>query len=161
CDGTIDLFDILRIIDVFLQRIPSPLSCPSPSGAASSLIEAEPAERAVFTNGRRDGQTAPYLRLHANGRAVELVNPLHTVRALELPLEPRGGPVRVRSARPTLRTNGFVVQHHQADPRSPVKILIVSLDGHEIDAGHGDIVQLRLPRRHGRGRLDIVDMKMA
>jgi hypothetical protein len=77
------------------------------------------------------------------------------VRALELTLSPEGGPVEVVGARATRRTRGFTVAYHQESPTSPVKVVLVSLEGRAIAAGRGPVVRLAVKRgaRHARLRL--------
>jgi len=120
---------VLREIDVVVGRITPPLTC---EGALAAVDEPRDVAQA-----RRAG-----LRLRKRGRVVTLRNLEHGVRGVELTLLPEEGPVEVRDIRTTRRTKGFTVRWHQETPSSPVKVLLVSLDGQTIRKGRGPLLRV-------------------
>jgi hypothetical protein len=151
CDGDIDIFDVLREVDAVLQRIPTPLVCPA---AAASR-----ADQLSSTDGR---SVAPASASHVNvrGGSVRLTNAT-AVRGLELSLRASRGRVRVTGARPARRTKGFTVAAHQNESDGTVKLVIVSLTGEAIPAGHGPIARLKIARTEPRSRMRITAATIA
>jgi hypothetical protein len=66
----------------------------------------------------------------------------------------------VRDVRPTRRDSKFEVAFHQADPLSPVKVVVVSLAGDAIAPGSGTVLHLRPERGGKRGHLRLTDVKV-
>jgi hypothetical protein len=138
CDGDVDIFDMRDQIDAILGNVQPPLTCalPSNTGVATSHV----------------GMRATSLTL---------TNRDTTVRGVQLTLMPKGGPVRVTGAKATKRTQGFQVVYRQLDPNGPVRVLIVSLTGKKIPKGSGRIAKLALGRGRPRGKLHLVDTRVA
>jgi hypothetical protein len=82
------------------------------------------------------------------------------VQALELTFVPEDGSFAVRDARPTQRARGFDVAFQQADPSSPVKVVVVSLDGKTIAPGSGNVVRFRPEHGASGGHLRLTDVKV-
>jgi hypothetical protein len=156
CDGTVDIFDVVAQIDALLQGIPTPQSCPGATVGQS----AQAALQRAAVSSRQGARAATRVETRARGRLVQLDNPKTAVRALELTLVPEGGPFDVRDVRPARRDRKFEVAFHQADPFSPVKVVVVSLDGEAITPGSGPVVRLRPESGTRRGHLRLTDVKI-
>lgn len=133
CDGDIDIFDIVRAIDVLVHRLPTPLACPNQAHAAL----------------RTDGSVQPSVR--RSGRRVMLDNGT-AVRGVELELEATGGAVKLTGVDLTRRTRGFRAAFHQATPGGPARVVVYSETGAIMRGKAGPIVRLRT---QGPGRLRI------
>jgi len=138
CDGDVDIFDMRDEMDAVLRNASAPLACaqPASTGAEKSHV-AMRAASLMLTN--RDA----------------------TVRGVQLTLVPKGGPVTVTGAKGGKRTKGFQVVYRQLDPTGPVRVLIVSLDGKSIPRGAGRIAKLALAKTRHRGKLHLLDARIA
>jgi len=155
CDGRIDIFDVLREIDVIVGRLTQPLACEGSTGHSAA-----PGATSSRAGSARAGRT-PRVFVRNRSREIVLVNVDEPVRGVELTLTPEKGPVGVTGARATARTRGFLVSYHQADASGQVRVLVVSLEGKAVRAGARSIARLDLlPARH-RGRLRLIDAKIA
>ncbi len=183
-DGGFDLFDVLRTIDVVLQRrVPTATQavlCDDDCDGdidifdvvrqVDALLERIPrplacpapndAAPGLAAAAARTTREAPHPSVRQHGHTIVLDNRGVGVRGLELTLVPESGAARLKRVRGTRRTAGLDVVAHQADARAPVKVVVVATDGAVIAPGRGAVV--RLTTEHGTrgGRLRLIEAKI-